>query len=140
MTSDKKEQDQAERDGRREVSFWGEVKDIYRRTWTLVLILALVLVGSAVVFYVGSKDGWGIVPAFTQEGVSGPAEVTFGDCLHFSAVTVTTLGYGDFRPVSYGRLVAAMEAMAGLILIGVFVSRLVGKHQEHLAKRLMHRR
>lgn len=47
---------------------------------------------------------------------------TFVDSLYFSVVTITTLGYGDISPVSgIGKTIAAIEALLGVILIGVFL-------------------
>ncbi len=118
---------------------WGEVKDLFERTWTLALVLVLVTIGCAGLYYVGSGHGWGIVATFTEKTEAGAyAGISFLDCLYFSAVTVTTLGYGDYLPLSYGRLVAGLEAVVGVIIIGVFVSRLVSKHQEHLTKTVLH--
>ena len=43
----------------------------------------------------------------------------FESCLYFSAVTFTTLGYGDFRPPYYMRVVAAYEALLGYLFLSV---------------------
>ena len=50
-------------------------------------------------------------------GASGP-----GDILYFSYVTFTTVGYGDMTPVGLCRGLAAAEAVAGYILLGMFVA------------------
>jgi ion channel len=39
-------------------------------------------------------------------------------CLYFSAETYTSLGYGDFLPGGELRLIAGVEALNGLLLIG----------------------
>jgi len=56
------------------------------------------------------------------------SSVTFRDAWYFSAVTWTTLGYGDFSPVGDVRIFAVIEALLGYlftaIIIGVFVTRL----------------
>ena len=39
-------------------------------------------------------------------------------CLYFSAETYTSLGYGDFLPGGNLRLIAGVEALNGLLLIG----------------------
>jgi hypothetical protein len=62
---------------------------------------------------------------------------TFLECVHFSVVTIATLGYGDFRPQSYGRLVADIEVVLGIVLMGVFISRLVSRQQDRMMKRLV---
>lgn len=41
--------------------------------------------------------------------------------LYFSIVTWTTLGYGDFKPIPDGRLIAAFQAMLGYVFLGCFV-------------------
>src|SRR5215510_9880262 len=45
---------------------------------------------------------------------------------YFSFVTLSTVGYGDVTPVSQAaRLLAAMEAMTGLLYVAVLIARLV---------------
>lgn len=48
------------------------------------------------------------------------------DCLYFSIVTWTTLGYGDFSPTESARFLAATEALLGYtymaILTGLFLT------------------
>ncbi|MES9900146.1 MAG: potassium channel family protein [Sedimenticola sp.] len=49
-------------------------------------------------------------------------KITIGDGLYFSVVTITTLGYGDFSPISdSGKAVAAFEAFLGVVLMGLFL-------------------
>ena len=50
--------------------------------------------------------GWGASPLF--------------NALYISMVTFTTLGYGDFAPVGFGRLLAASEALLGAALIALY--------------------
>jgi len=46
----------------------------------------------------------------------------FFDCIYFSTVTFTTLGYGDFRPLEgLGRILAGSEAFLGAIMMALFV-------------------
>ena len=46
----------------------------------------------------------------------------FPDCLYFSLITFTTLGYGDFRPLEgLGRILAGSEAFIGAFMIALFV-------------------
>jgi hypothetical protein len=45
----------------------------------------------------------------------------FWAALYFSIVTFTTLGYGDVTPTPNFRLMAASEAVAGLLLSGLFL-------------------
>jgi len=57
------------------------------------------------------------------------ANSTIGDTLYFSAVTITTLGYGDFSPVSdSARMLAFTEALFGQLYIAVLLAMLVATH------------
>ena len=50
---------------------------------------------------------------------------SFIKCLYFSAVTITTLGYGDIIPASdWGLFMAASEAVLGVTLVGLFLNAL----------------
>jgi len=46
-------------------------------------------------------------------------------CFYFSAVTFTTLGYGDFRPTEKSREIAFIEAFFGYIYLGVAAGTIV---------------
>jgi len=45
----------------------------------------------------------------------------FAECLYFSVVTFTTLGYGDITPAGIGRFIAAVEAFVGSFTIALYV-------------------
>jgi hypothetical protein len=47
-----------------------------------------------------------------------PSHLSFSRCLYFSGETYTSLGYGDIVPHGALRLLAGMEALNGLLLIG----------------------
>jgi hypothetical protein len=47
-----------------------------------------------------------------------PGPLPFSRCLYFSAETYTTLGYGDVLPFGDLRLLAGVEALNGILLIG----------------------
>lgn len=49
------------------------------------------------------------------------SEPGFWNALYFSTVTFTTLGYGDLAPRREFRLLAASEALVGVVLIGLFL-------------------
>jgi hypothetical protein len=49
------------------------------------------------------------------------------NAFYFSFVTLSTVGYGDITPISkVARMLAAMEAMTGLLYVAVLIARLVG--------------
>ncbi len=64
-------------------------------------------------------------------GMTGPdhRSVVLADMLHFSFVTLTTLGYGDLFPrIHVARFLASAEAISGQLYLTILVARLVGLH------------
>jgi len=69
-----------------------------------------------------------------EQNVSGANITNFADALWWSFVTITTVGYGDFTPITLtGRLVAVSLMIGGITIIGVitasFASWIVEKVQ-----------
>jgi hypothetical protein len=61
-------------------------------------------------------DGLSQEPLF--HGPGGPLRPGFSAALHFSAVTLSTVGYGDIMPADDGvRLLAAVQAVMGQLLL-----------------------
>src|SRR5262249_12789369 len=60
-------------------------------------------------------DAWGLLSA-----------------LYFSAVTATSVGYGDIVPVGGARLLAIAESIAGLVIFGCVISKFVSRRQEEV--------
>jgi len=57
------------------------------------------------------------------------SEILFNylQCLYFSVVTFTTLGYGDYIPIGMSRVISALEAFTGSFTIALFVVVFVRK-------------
>jgi hypothetical protein len=68
--------------------------------------------------------------AFNLPTASGaPATLDTFSAFYFSFITLCTVGYGDITPVSKAaRMLAVMEAIAGLFYMAVLISRLVSLH------------
>ena len=49
---------------------------------------------------------------------AGLKDGTFADYVYFSGVTYTSLGFGDISPLGGPRLIAGVEGLNGLLLIG----------------------
>lgn len=61
-------------------------------------------------------DGLSRAPLFI--GMSGPLRLSFSDALHFSVVTLSTVGYGDIHPADDGiRLLAGIQMLLGQLLL-----------------------
>ncbi|KAA0011569.1 MAG: hypothetical protein FE041_04340 [Thermoplasmata archaeon] len=53
---------------------------------------------------------------------------SFLNYFYFSIVTATTLGYGDFHPVGWGKALASMEAIFGTFMWAVFIAVFARKY------------
>jgi hypothetical protein len=64
--------------------------------------------------------------AFAFNTNAGRQSMNGFNAFYFSFVTLSTVGYGDITPVSkVARMLAAMEAMTGLLYVAVLIARLV---------------
>ncbi|MGN7226290.1 potassium channel family protein [Dietzia maris] len=60
-----------------------------------------------------------------ERGAPGASISSYGEALWWSAVTVTTVGYGDYSPVTaVGRAIAVGLMIAGIALLGVVTATL----------------
>ena len=89
------------------------------RFWTEIALatvnVALLLVAFAAIYAsLGIED---------VSGSGGPVKTwSFVDCLYYSVVTFTTLGYGDFQPFGAARVMAALQAFTGYLVLGILAS------------------
>lgn len=89
---------------------------LHHRVKILALVFALITVHvlDIVLFAVGYL-ALSLEPGFGTILPSG--RMTFADFAYFSAITYTTVGYGDFVPTGAIRFVCGVEALAGFVLI-----------------------
>ena len=82
-------------------------------------------------YWLGGLTPW---PGLAQNGEPIRSDwYGLADCLYFSFVTATTVGYGDIVPRSiWARALASTEAMSGMLLVGAVISRLLSAQQEKL--------
>jgi Ion channel len=61
-------------------------------------------------------------------GFPSAASGSFPRMLYFSAITITTVGYGDILPITpLARALVASEAVIGVVLIGLFLNALANE-------------
>ena len=77
---------------------------------------AIISITLSVLSFAYMYNTFGINPPAGQDGYSQ------WDAVYFSAVTFSTLGFGDFSPSSNMRLVAAFQAIVGNLHLGVIVA------------------
>jgi hypothetical protein len=81
---------------------------------TYVSLFALLSVAFACFYRIA--DGLSRGPVFLI--MAEPARLSFSDALHFSIVTLSTVGYGDIQPADDGiRLLAAIQMIMGQLLL-----------------------
>lgn len=98
-------------------------KGLGQRSLTLTVTFFTAGIGSILLLFANIYR-WG--------GLNDPARKiecgsnsSFLDALYFSVVTWTTLGYGDITPCPDIRWVAALEALAGFVVMALLIAVLV---------------
>ena len=95
---------------------WGGIAADFLN-WDLVRIL----VGILVALFLASVLIWAAERWHATGHFAGPGLEGFGSALWFSAVTMTTVGYGDKTPQTIaGRLIAFAWMLCGVLLIAAF--------------------
>ncbi len=65
----------------------------------------------------------------------GVAERVWFDMVHFSYVSLTTVGYGDIAPASHlARSLSFLEAATGVLFLAFLVARLVAAHLQGVSR------
>src|SRR3954447_14121725 len=84
----------------------------------IIVVVLATFVGHTAAVWTYAFAYWVLMVKWQIGGFAGLPVDGFQDCLYFSVVTYTSLGFGDHVPVSHARLIAGVEALNGLLLIG----------------------
>lgn len=84
----------------------------------LLVVIFVAFVAHAIEMAVYGAALYLLIACLGTGSLAGSAGFSLMNCLYFSAETYTTLGFGDLTPVGPVRLVAGVEALNGLLLIG----------------------
>lgn len=88
------------------------------------------------VFYLSLVPFFGIIYWFAGSLWKEP--LGFIESIYFSVVTITTLGYGDIFPMTdSGRILTGIEALLGIVLIGLFLNS-ISEHRAELQDKKRH--
>ena len=95
----------------------------------LTLIISTLLCAWVYMHLTPSGDG-------VKIGNDIPQDFGFLEGLYFSIVTTSSLGYGDIRPVGVSRILATVQVILGLSLIGIIIAVLTSRRISHRIGRL----
>ena len=115
---------------------WSNWLDILA-SWSLEQLvgfwLAIIVVFGFIYWVAGIGMGWGLQAGNTaiRPDVNG-----LGTAIYFSFVTALSIGYGDIIPVGPLRILAVTEGIAGLLIFGCVISKLVSRRQEELVEEI----
>ncbi len=91
------------------------------KPFRLISFSVLFILACAIGFFsLGVNDG-GSIAVYQSSSSLSENFLQFAECLYFSVVTFTTLGYGDITPVGISRFIASVEAFIGSFTIALYV-------------------
>ena len=102
------------------------VRSVFRRgnLWRFLLAAMLLVLNGAAAVY------------FYERYASGSNIHTFGDSVWWSFVTVTTVGYGDFYPVTtLGRIAAVFIMATGILTLAVVTAQVASSFVDQSTRR-----
>ncbi len=107
------------------IFFWlliSNISDVISGKGRVIPAMIIILVNLALLLaaFAWAYKMIGIIPS--RPDVDAKEVHNFWDCLYFSAITLTTAGYGDFYPTGAGKFLACLEALTGYVILGLLAS------------------
>ena len=99
--------------------------------WLWVSVFLGIIIVFGIAYALLSPSGNGM---YEQSSIVDDVNVLQG--IYFSIVTISSLGYGDIQPIGVAKVLAGLEVVLGLAVIGVMIARLTSKPLTHLVSRL----
>ncbi len=94
----------------------------------LILIWIIMIVGFGMLYFFVSFSSSNSL-LYGDAPIKHSIEGLF-DSVYFSFITATTLGYGDITPQGFLKLFSILEAVLGLLIFGIVISKLMGTKQD----------
>lgn len=107
--------------------------------WVERVSVFQLLVGVNVLLVLFAVAYWSLSGPGTTNGLIetyGTDDVTFLDSLYFSVVSLSSLGYGDIRPLGFSRFLAGAEVIIGLSFFGIMVAKISSVRQDYILRRM----
>ena len=92
----------------------------------LLIAYVVVIFACGIIFYLLTLAGHGL------RASDGQSNISFVDCLYFSVITISTVGYGDYNPIGFGRLLTVFEIAFGLFSLAFVIAKLSSYRQSQL--------
>jgi hypothetical protein len=96
----------------------------------LVLFCFLYLAAASLFFYLS--------PGGSELAHSTEEDISYGDALYFTIVTFSSLGYGDYSPTGWNRLVAGVTVFSGLSFFAILIGKVASERTQSTLN-LLHR-
>ncbi len=117
------------------ISLRSSSKLLFRLSYiSLKLIFSLrifVIILFSIAYYILAFSNNGLV--FSHET---SAQVSFWNCVYFSIVTMSSLGYGDMRPQGLSKILSCLEVLMGLGFLGLMVAKIASLKQDYQLRRV----
>ena len=100
-------------------------------TLRYIVIFVAVVIGFGILYHLLTQCGHGI-------GQDNKAldEATVFTGIYFSIVTISSLGYGDMHPMGISKVLACLEVLFGLVIIGVMIAKVTSQRLSYQVERL----
>ena len=92
-----------------------------------IIRFAGAVIGFGLLYYLLTQYGHGI--GRDNEALDN---ATFLTGMYFSIVTISSLGYGDMHPMGISKVLACLEVLFGLVMIGVMIAKVTSYRVERI--------
>ena len=97
------------------LSLWGHNTSL--RRWRVAFIIVVFIIVHMIEITIFAVSIGVLVNDGGYGSLAGVDASDVGSVVYYSAITYTTVGYGDITPIGDIRLFAAIEALSGMVLV-----------------------
>ena len=97
--------------------------------YVVIFVMAIIVFGVAYTLLTPIDHGIG-------QNLTPLSDITFLEGIYFSIVTFSSLGYGDMHPMGASKVLACVEVLMGLALIGVLIAKVTSQRLSYHVSRL----